>query len=213
MDVEEREADWLVTVTDNAVGIPPEHRESVFSMFARVDGDERRATASGWPPAARSWSATAAGSGSRTTPPAAAGSASPSRADHRTVALARPGVGSAHGRTCTAARAARRDLGARAVHRGAPRRHGVRRRGRGRALDRPGQVGRLHDGHQRRGRDRRHASRRVPGRARGRADRVGAHRRRRRRSTSCASPTASWSTAYRCGACSPRRYAGTAPTS
>jgi PAS domain S-box-containing protein len=36
--VEEREADWLVTVTDNALGIPPEHRESVFSMFARGEG-------------------------------------------------------------------------------------------------------------------------------------------------------------------------------
>ena len=41
----------------------------------------------------------------------------------------------------------------------------------------PGQVGRLHDGHQRRGRHRRHAARRVPHRPRGRAGRVGAHRR------------------------------------
>ena len=37
--MEERETDWLVTVTDNAAGIPEEHRESVFSMFTRVDGD------------------------------------------------------------------------------------------------------------------------------------------------------------------------------
>ncbi len=36
--VEEREADWLVTVTDNAVGIPVEHRESIFTMYAQVDG-------------------------------------------------------------------------------------------------------------------------------------------------------------------------------
>ena len=36
--VEERDADWLVTVTDNALGIPPEHRESVFTMYAPVDG-------------------------------------------------------------------------------------------------------------------------------------------------------------------------------
>ncbi len=35
--VVEREADWLITVTDNALGIPAEHRESIFSMFARVD--------------------------------------------------------------------------------------------------------------------------------------------------------------------------------
>ena len=36
--VEERDADWLVTVTDNALGIPGEHRESVFTMYAQVDG-------------------------------------------------------------------------------------------------------------------------------------------------------------------------------
>ncbi len=35
--VETRDSDWLVTVTDNAAGIPQEHRESVFSMFSRVD--------------------------------------------------------------------------------------------------------------------------------------------------------------------------------
>lgn len=35
--VRERTTDWLVTVTDNAVGIPAEHRESVFFMFTRVD--------------------------------------------------------------------------------------------------------------------------------------------------------------------------------
>ena len=38
--VQEREADWLVTVTDNALGIPAEHREGIFTMFARVDGSE-----------------------------------------------------------------------------------------------------------------------------------------------------------------------------
>ncbi|MET0998932.1 MAG: PAS domain S-box protein [Marmoricola sp.] len=38
--VQEREDDWLVTVTDNASGIAEEHRESVFSMFTRVDGSE-----------------------------------------------------------------------------------------------------------------------------------------------------------------------------
>jgi PAS domain S-box-containing protein len=36
--VQEHETEWLVTVTDNASGIPPEHRESVFSMFTRVHG-------------------------------------------------------------------------------------------------------------------------------------------------------------------------------
>jgi PAS domain S-box-containing protein len=38
--VEEREADWLITVSDNASGIPEDHRESVFSMFTRVNGDQ-----------------------------------------------------------------------------------------------------------------------------------------------------------------------------
>ncbi len=38
--VEERADDWLVTVTDNASGIGEEDRESVFSMFTRVEGDE-----------------------------------------------------------------------------------------------------------------------------------------------------------------------------
>jgi PAS domain S-box-containing protein len=38
--VEARESDWLITVTDNAAGIPEEHRESVFSMFTRADGGE-----------------------------------------------------------------------------------------------------------------------------------------------------------------------------
>jgi PAS domain S-box-containing protein len=37
VSTEEREADWLVTVTDNARGIPAEHRESIFTMYARVD--------------------------------------------------------------------------------------------------------------------------------------------------------------------------------
>ena len=41
VDVETRESDWLVTVTDNAAGIAEEHRESVFSLFNRVDGNER----------------------------------------------------------------------------------------------------------------------------------------------------------------------------
>ena len=67
-----------------------------------------------------------------------------------------------------------RGLGARALRRRAPRRHGVRRRRRGRALDRPGQGGRLLHGDQRRGRHRRDAPRRVPRGPRGRADRVGA---------------------------------------
>jgi PAS domain S-box-containing protein len=40
VDVATRESDWLITVTDNAAGIPEEHRESVFSMFTRVNGDE-----------------------------------------------------------------------------------------------------------------------------------------------------------------------------
>lgn len=40
IEVEERDADWLVTVTDNSAGIPEEHRESVFSMFTRVGEHE-----------------------------------------------------------------------------------------------------------------------------------------------------------------------------
>ncbi|MEO7351870.1 MAG: ATP-binding protein, partial [Marmoricola sp.] len=40
VDVEEREADWLITVTDNAAGIPEEHRESVFYLFTRVHDTE-----------------------------------------------------------------------------------------------------------------------------------------------------------------------------
>lgn len=38
--VQEREPDWLVNVTDNALGIPREHREHVFTMFARVGVSE-----------------------------------------------------------------------------------------------------------------------------------------------------------------------------
>lgn len=38
--VRTRDSDWLITVTDNAAGIPQEHRESVFSMFTRVDASE-----------------------------------------------------------------------------------------------------------------------------------------------------------------------------
>ena len=62
-----------------------------------------------------------------------------------------------------------------------PRRHGVRRGGRRRPLDRPGQGRRLRDGDQRRGRHRRDAPRRVPPGARGRGDRVGEDRGRRHR--------------------------------
>ena len=40
VSVEGQESDWLITVTDNAAGIPEEHRESVFTMFTRVDGSE-----------------------------------------------------------------------------------------------------------------------------------------------------------------------------
>jgi PAS domain S-box-containing protein len=40
VSAEDREADWLVTVTDNARGIPAEHRESIFTMYARVDDDD-----------------------------------------------------------------------------------------------------------------------------------------------------------------------------
>jgi PAS domain S-box-containing protein len=36
--VEERGGDWLITVTDNALGIAAEHRESIFTMYAQVDG-------------------------------------------------------------------------------------------------------------------------------------------------------------------------------
>ena len=38
IDVEERETAWLVTVTDNAIGVPPDQRELIFSMFSRLDG-------------------------------------------------------------------------------------------------------------------------------------------------------------------------------
>ena len=40
VSVEARESDWLITVSDNATGIPEEHLESVFSMFTRVAGSE-----------------------------------------------------------------------------------------------------------------------------------------------------------------------------
>ena len=83
---------------------------------------------------------------------------------------------STHG-TRTVQRPAR-GLGARARHRGAPRRHGVRRGRRGGPLDRTGQEHRLLHGDQRRGRHRRHAARRVPRRPRGRADRLGERGRR-----------------------------------
>jgi signal transduction histidine kinase len=38
--VHERDADWLLTVSDNALGIPAEQRESVFTMYAQVDGSQ-----------------------------------------------------------------------------------------------------------------------------------------------------------------------------
>jgi signal transduction histidine kinase len=38
VDVEEREAAWLVSVTDNAVGVPQDQREAIFSMFSRLGG-------------------------------------------------------------------------------------------------------------------------------------------------------------------------------
>ncbi len=40
VEVHEGETEWLVTVTDNAAGIAEEHRESVFSMFTRVNSTE-----------------------------------------------------------------------------------------------------------------------------------------------------------------------------
>ncbi len=39
VSVEERAPHWLVTVADNAVGIAPEHRQTIFSMFTRVQDD------------------------------------------------------------------------------------------------------------------------------------------------------------------------------
>ena len=95
----------------------------------------------------------------------------------------------------------------------APRRHGVRLRRRRRALDRAGQGGRLLHGHLRRGGHRLDGPRGVPPGARGRGDRVGADRRRRRRRLPRASPTASWSTACRCGASSRPWSVGTDPRS
>jgi PAS domain S-box-containing protein len=38
IDVEERESAWLFSVTDNAVGVPQDQREQIFSMFSRLDG-------------------------------------------------------------------------------------------------------------------------------------------------------------------------------
>lgn len=38
--VVEQESGWLITVEDNALGVPPEQREEIFSLFARVEGAE-----------------------------------------------------------------------------------------------------------------------------------------------------------------------------
>lgn len=38
VSVEDREVDWLVSVQDNALGIQSEHRESIFTMYARGVG-------------------------------------------------------------------------------------------------------------------------------------------------------------------------------
>ena len=100
-----------------------------------------------------------------------------------------------------------RGLGARAVRRRAPRRHGVRRRRRGRALDRPGQAGRLLHGDQRRGRASTgwHPTSAAACARPSRSSRRGSSASTRWTSSGC--PTASWSTASRCAARSPRRCA------
>ena len=87
----------------------------------------------------------------------------------------------------------------RPVRRGPPRRHGVRRRRRRRPLDRAGQARRLLHGHQRRGRHRRDG-RRTSAAGSGRPSRSSPPGSSASTpSTSSACPTASWSTAYRCG--------------
>jgi chemotaxis family two-component system sensor kinase Cph1 len=37
---ERREATWLFSVRDNGVGVPPELRDEIFSMFKRAHGEE-----------------------------------------------------------------------------------------------------------------------------------------------------------------------------
>jgi PAS domain S-box-containing protein len=41
--VDERDDSWLVRVTDNGVGIPPEHHERVFGIFEKLQRDEEAA--------------------------------------------------------------------------------------------------------------------------------------------------------------------------
>ena len=84
----------------------------------------------------------------------------------------------------------------------APRRHGVRRRSRGRPVDRAGQAGRLLHGHQRRGRHRRHDPDEAGASARPSSESAAASS-ASTRSSSSGCPTGSWSTASTCDARSP----------
>ena len=40
VSAERRESTWLFNVRDNGVGVPPDLREEIFSMFKRAHGEE-----------------------------------------------------------------------------------------------------------------------------------------------------------------------------
>ena len=95
-----RDAEWVITVRDNGVGVDPDQATRIFDMFARAstapDG-----TGIGWRSAVASSRRTAASSGSSRPRVAAAPSASRSRADAANPQLARRRTASSTAATAT----------------------------------------------------------------------------------------------------------------